>query len=292
MQLIEYLEQISVDVDAQLEQLLPCYQGTGSVLSDAMRYSVFNGGKRLRPALFCATMTALGKSYQQYLSYAAAVEMIHCYSLIHDDLPAIDDDLLRRGKPTCHVVYGEDIAILAGDALLNRAAEILTWPIAGVDPTCQMAAAREIMSNAGKMVHGQAIELAASEQTVDLELLDQIYQGKTSALFSASVLGAATLVGADEEIKLNLEQYCQALGLAFQIVDDILDIQGDEAVIGKPAGSDIKNEKRTYPLILGCEQAQKKALELALIAVNTLKVFGNKADMLRLFPEYMVKRKM
>ena len=292
MRLKEYLSQTSAIIDQELEHLLPKYEGPGSKLAESMRYSVFNGGKRLRPSLFRATLDALDKPYQPYLPFAAAVEMIHCYSLIHDDLPAMDNDELRRGKPTCHIVYGEDVAILAGDGLLNRAAEILTSPIDGVDAKDQLAAAQVVLSNSGEMVLGQAIELAANEQEVDIAVLNKIYRGKTAALFQAAVLSAATLTGADEKTKQNLKKYCFSLGLAFQIADDILDIQGDEEQIGKPAGSDIRNEKQTYPLIMGCDAAQKVAIDLAEQAVAALAGFGCRADILRLFPEYMVARNM
>ena len=173
MNLTAYLEQIAGELQQELACLLPD-TNTDSPLTAAMRYSVFNGGKRLRPALFCSTVTALGSDYHPLLPYAAAIEMIHCYSLIHDDLPAMDNDDLRRGQPTCHIVYGEDMAILAGDALLTLAAEILSRPLADIPADRQLAAAKEIMSGAGDMVKGQALEIAAANKNINIDLLTKI----------------------------------------------------------------------------------------------------------------------
>lgn len=292
MKLDDLLIQISNEVEEELDHLLPPVGGAAGLLAEAMRYSVFNGGKRLRPTLFCSTLMALGKEYRPNLSYAAALEMIHCYSLIHDDLPAMDDDQLRRGKPTCHVVYGEAMAILAGDALLSRAAEILTRPLADIPANQQMAAASQIMTDAGHMVEGQAIELTPRNGSLDQVLLEQIYEGKTAALFRAAVLGAACLAGVDEKQKEALGEYCLALGLAFQITDDILDIKGEEKLVGKPIGSDEKNGKMTFARLMGCQAAEKRAKAEADKAIAALTLFGEDAQILRLYPEFFVTRKM
>jgi geranylgeranyl diphosphate synthase, type II len=292
MKISDYLSEISQAMAAELDRLLPSAEGEAKILAEAMRYSVFNGGKRLRPALFCSTLQTLGVEPRPYLSFAAALEMIHCYSLIHDDLPAMDDDDLRRGKPTCHIVYGEAMAILAGDALLSRAAEILSRPLPDISPSSQLAAAGEIMADAGHMVRGQAIELAPRRGKTDKKLLEQIYEGKTAALFRAAVLGAAYLAGASEMQKQALGVYALALGLSFQITDDILDIKGEAALVGKPTDSDQKNEKLTYAAVFGCEDAAIAARDAAQKAKNALAVFGGNAEILRLYPDFFVTRNM
>ena len=284
-----YLQQIAAQVGQELERLLP-EENDESALAAAMRYSVFNGGKRLRPALFCSTAEALGMDYRPLLPYAAALEMIHCYSLIHDDLPAMDNDDLRRGKPTCHIVYGEDMAILAGDDLLTLASEILSRPLPEVDPARQLAAAREIMTGAGEMVRGQALEIAAGSRTIDLPLLRQIYYGKTAALFKAAVLSAAQLAGAGQRQMAELAVYCLELGLAFQIADDILDVHGDEALVGKRLGSDQKNAKITFVSLLGCEDAAQQARDAAARARQAVASWDEKAELLRLYPDFFVQR--
>ena len=289
MNLTAYLEQIAGELQQELACLLPD-TNTDSPLTAAMRYSVFNGGKRLRPALFCSTVTALGSDYHPLLPYAAAIEMIHCYSLIHDDLPAMDNDDLRRGQPTCHIVYGEDMAILAGDALLTLAAEILSRPLADIPADRQLAAAKEIMSGAGDMVKGQALEIAAANKNINIDLLTKIYRGKTAALFQAAALGAACLTGATAKQKEELTNYCLELGLAFQITDDILDIKGDEKVVGKRVGSDLKNDKLTFASIMGCDAAAIEAANSAKRAVASLASWGKEADILRAYPDFFVHR--
>lgn len=289
MVLTQYLAQIANQIQQEMERLLPAADDA-SPLAAAMRYSVFNGGKRLRPALFCSTVTALGHDYQPLLPYAAAIEMIHCYSLIHDDLPAMDNDDLRRGKATCHIVYGDDMAILAGDALLTLATEILARPLAKVSADRQLAAAREILADAGQMVVGQALEIAAADKEMNIGLLTQIYQGKTAALFKAAVLGAACLLGASEKQKADLTEYCLHLGLAFQITDDILDIKGNEDLVGKRVGSDRKNEKITFASLMGCQAAAIEAAAAAERAVKALDGWGDSAGLLRLYPAFFIQR--
>jgi len=290
MTLNEYLTVISKAVGKTLDEMLPPPEGSARLLAEAMRYSVFNGGKRLRPALFCATLEIFDRDYTPYLPYAAAIEMIHCYSLIHDDLPAMDDDLLRRGQPTCHIAFSEAMAILAGDGLLSLAGEILARPLSNVPPARQMAAAAEIMADAGHMVRGQAIELSTGDGGIDCRRLEEIYEGKTAALFRAAVMGAACLAGADARQMAALGEYSSALGLAFQITDDILDIKGQTALVGKPTGSDAKNDKLTYAALLGCEEAAIEARAAADKALTALAYFGQEAGMLRLYPGFFVSR--
>ncbi len=289
--LTKFLVQISAEIEEQLSHLLPEIKGEARVLAEAMRYSALGGGKRLRPALFCATIKAFGGDYHPYLPYAAALEMIHCYSLIHDDLPAMDDDQLRRGKPTVHIAYGEAMAILAGDSLLSLAAEILARPLPDINPRYQLAAAMEMMADAGKMVEGQAIEIISSSEIISPELLQTIYEGKTAALFKAAAKGAACLIGVTEEQQAALSQYCTWLGLAFQIADDMLDIQGEAAATGKSRGRDAKNNKQTYPAIFGCQRAEQEAQKAVREAKAALSKLNIDIDILYSFADYSISRK-
>lgn len=301
LKLADFINDTAALLEEELPALLPAEKGDARILAEAMRYSVMNGGKRLRPVLFCATMQAFGQDFRPYLPYAAAIEMIHCYSLIHDDLPAMDDDELRRGKPTCHMVYGEAMAILAGDALLSLAGEILARPLNNQPPAQQLSAMRLIMGSALHMVEGQAIELSSNdfiaeakqgENIIDTQKLQIIYEAKTSALFRAAVVGAACLCGATDAEKEQLKIYCQKLGLAFQIADDILDISGDPQLVGKSL-SDRDNNKMTYPALLGLEAARQeaqKAAQAAKDALLPLEKEHNSVNILRLFPDYFALR--
>ncbi len=275
--LVDYSNQ----VDAQLEQLLPQASGPAEALFAAMRYSVFNGGKRLRPALCFAAANAIGggNTTDNTAKVAAAVEAIHAYSLIHDDLPAMDDDDLRRGKPTCHIQFGEATAILAGDALQSLAFQQLT-ELSDLPAETRLELVSMLSRYAGcaGMVTGQAIDLAATGQALQLEQLKTMHGYKTGALIEASVLMGAIATGAANQQQLDaLKQFASAIDLAFQIQDDILDVESSTEQLGKQQGSDAANNKSTYTSILGLEQAREQAAELYQQSMSSLELFAERA---------------
>ena len=243
-----------------------------------MQYGALLGGKRLRPFLVYATGEMLRAEAASLDAPAAAVECIHAYSLIHDDLPAMDDDALRRGQPTCHIKYGEDTAILAGDALQTLAFTILAdQPMPGVSPQDRIAMISELAQASGVagMCGGQALDLAAEGQSVDLNQLEQIHRHKTGALIRAAVrLGALTAGAAGRDALPQLDIYANAIGLAFQVQDDILDVVGDTAVLGKTQGADQALGKSTYPALLGLDNARAKAQDLYREALGALEVLA------------------
>lgn len=278
MDLQEYLVKKTKLVDDALEKWLPAEDCSPELIHQAMRYSVFAGGKRLRPVLVLAACESIAGTYDRALPAACALELIHTYSLIHDDLPAMDDDDFRRGKPTSHRKFGEAIAILAGDALLTYAFELLAREslTGGVNPGAVAEIIREIAWAAGTqgMVGGQVLDLAAEGKKVDLTGLKQIHRWKTGALLTASVRVGAIIGGANPQQLDLLTGYAQALGLAFQIKDDILDVEGDTAKLGKTVGSDLANDKSTYPSILGLDQAKAMLDEQVKIALGIVDKFG------------------
>ncbi len=292
MRVDAYLKEKSALVNAALDEILPKEEGPASVLFSAMRYSVFAGGKRLRPSMFLAVCELLGKESSTYLPFACALEMIHTYSLIHDDLPAMDNDDLRRGKPTCHVQFGEDVAILAGDALLNYAFNAMLMLKGKVDAERLLAAMDEISYCAGTrgMIVGQIADLAAEGRKIDIEELRYIHRHKTGALFAGSLCSAAILLGAEEAQLAALREYAVQAGLAFQIADDILDVVGDEKTLGKPIGSDAKNEKATYVSLFGLDGARARGNEAVQKAQAALSCFGPEADLLRELAAYFMSR--
>jgi geranylgeranyl pyrophosphate synthase len=262
-------------------------------LVEAMKYSVFNGGKRIRPLLSYASALALDECCPLTDSAAAAVECIHAYSLIHDDLPAMDDDDLRRGQPTCHIAFDEATAILAGDALQALAFEWLSLDHANTDSRIQLTMLQILANASGDkgMVGGQAIDLAAVDQQLNLEQLSAMHRFKTGALIGASVkLGALSTGMAHESQLAALSDYADAIGLAFQIQDDILDVTADTGVLGKQQGADIALNKPTFVSLLGLEEARKKTDELYTHALNALSRFDYRADYLRHLAAYIVKR--
>lgn len=264
------------------------------VLKESMLYSLMAGGKRLRPVLALATYEACGKNPDTIVRYAAALEMIHTYSLIHDDLPSMDNDDLRRGKPTNHKVYGEAMAILAGDALLTEAFGLLIDTDGGkVSEGALLAAAREVALAAGVqgMVAGQAQDILSESSEIDEETLVFIHTHKTATLIKASVMLGALLAGAGEDEKAALESYGANVGLAFQIVDDILDIKGDTKELGKPAGSDERKNKMTYPALYGVGPSMARAEELITKAVAALSDFGPEAEPLRAVAMLIIERR-
>lgn len=261
------------------------------VLRESMRYSLLAGGKRLRPVLAMASYEACGGRPEDIVSCAAALEFIHTYSLIHDDLPGMDNDDIRRGKPTNHRVYGEAIAILAGDGLLTAAFNLLVES-GGASDSSLLEAVREISRAAGVrgMVGGQAQDIISENTEPDSETLQFIHRHKTGALIAASVRLGGILAGASEETMKALTIYGENIGLAFQIVDDILDVRGDSALLGKPTGSDEKKKKMTYPALYGVDASMKKAEELVGSAIEALTPLSERAEPLREIARYMLKR--
>ncbi|WP_409299191.1 polyprenyl synthetase family protein [Peribacillus sp. SCS-26] len=254
-----------------------------AALKEAMVYSLNAGGKRIRPLLVFAVLHAFGHNPDKGLKPAAAIEMIHTYSLIHDDLPSMDDDDLRRGKPTSHKVFGEANAILAGDALLTLAFQVLTeLPADEASPEAVIALIREISRAAGAegMVGGQTEDILAEGKELDLPGLQHIHENKTGKLLSASVQAGAILAGGSEAEKEHLHTFSHHIGLAFQIQDDILDIEGTEEKIGKPVGSDLNNHKNTYPGLLTLEGAKQKLSEHAGLAKQALSATGLEISLL------------
>ncbi|NLK52674.1 MAG: polyprenyl synthetase family protein [Syntrophomonadaceae bacterium] len=281
-------------INQALENYLQTEEIYPPVIHQAMRYSVFAGGKRLRPILVLAAAEVVSNRPHRALPAAVALEFIHTYSLIHDDLPAMDNDDLRRGRPTCHKVYGEAVAILAGDALLTQAFEVLSdtaFPD-GPESTIVLQVIREIAQAAGTlgMIGGQVVDLASEGQQIDLPTLTYIHQHKTGALIRAAVRSGALLGGASADELLALTGYAEAFGLAFQIADDILDVVGNEAVLGKPVGSDARNEKSTFPNLFGLERSQEMARETAEKAITCLARFGDRARFLRALTQYVLER--
>jgi geranylgeranyl pyrophosphate synthase len=263
-------------------------------LREAMAYSLLSGGKRLRPLLVLAGAETLGGHAPDALPVAVAVEAIHAYSLVHDDLPALDNDALRRGKATSHVVYGEAMAILVGDALLTLAFEALAWVEPGQDggAAVVLAIVRDLARAAGHagMVGGQVLDMAATGGPQSLGSLTRLHALKTGALLRASVVSGGRVAGADDAAVARLERYGEAVGLAFQIVDDVLDATQSTAALGKPAGSDARNQKTTFVDLLGVDRAMKRAQELIAAARDAIAPFGPAAGPLHDLADLVVRR--
>ena len=287
-------------IEAALEAVLPCVEKSteksAQRLHEAMRYSVLDGGKRVRPLLVYAAGEALGVDADFLDRPAAAIELIHAYSLIHDDLPCMDDDKLRRGKATLHIAFDEATAVLTGDALQTLAFEILSQPLHGISAKNQLKILHTLTtaSGASGMVKGQMIDLSAVGQALTENQLEIMHNHKTGALIKASVLMATYCNNADDDVLLsqreNLTNYADAIGLAFQVRDDILDIQSDTETLGKQQGADSAADKPTYPSILGMDAAKEKLYQLHQKALNSLESFGKEADLLREIAAFIVKR--
>jgi len=293
MSLTATLEQYQSQVDRALDARLPAADSDPVGLHSAMCYAVLGPGKRVRPVLVYATGQALGTALEDLDACAVAVELIHAYSLIHDDLPAMDDDDLRRGRPTCHKQFDEATAILAGDALQALAFGVIATGAAHVTADRRVDMLRELAQASGSegMAGGQAMDLAAVGRALSLAELEKMHMHKTGALIRASVrLGYLASDIDDREIADRLDQYARCVGLAFQVHDDILDVEGDTAVIGKPQGSDIDRNKPTYPNILGMAQAKQTAQDLCDEALSSLEPLGIAADTLRQLAAYIVNR--
>lgn len=264
-----------------------------SVLHEAMKYSLFAGGKRIRPILALASFEACGGDAKKIIPQAAALELIHTYSLIHDDLPAMDNDDLRRGKPTNHKMFGEAMAILAGDALLTEAFFMMTQADIKIKPSILLKALREAALAAGHngMVGGQAQDIISEDAEPDGEILEFIHLHKTAALIKSSVRIGPILAGSRKKQLQALTRYGENTGLAFQIIDDVLDVEGSAEELGKPVGSDSRKKKMTYPSLYGIEGARNKANELISIAIDAIGIFSSEADPLREIAGYLAKRR-
>lgn len=280
--------------DSALEHWLPAEKISPERLHQAMRYSVINGGKRVRPILVYASGKAVGVEEAQLDAPAVAIELIHAYSLVHDDLPAMDDDDLRRGQPTCHKAFDEATAILVGDALQSLAFHVVAD---GLDKSLPTGQVRDIIntlalsSGSRGMAGGQAIDLESVGKQLNIAQLENMHIHKTGALIRASVrMGALCKPGIDNASLDKLDHYAKCIGLAFQIQDDILDVESDTETLGKTQGSDIARNKPTYPALMGLEEARQMAAELVEDAVSTLQPFGEAAEPLRAIANYIINR--
>lgn len=287
----DYLQQKKQAVDSRLAQLLQTDQPRFARLYEAMNYSLLAGGKRLRPILLLATVETLGKEAAPYLDLACALECIHTYSLIHDDLPCMDDDDLRRGRATNHVVYGAGLATLAGDGLLTFAFELLARQQVEAEKLCRCIEIIARAAGPAGMVGGQAFDLASNgEMAIGREGMELLHRSKTGVIFQAAIDMAAVLADASAAEAKALDAYAQQLGLTFQITDDILDVVGDEKLLGKPVGSDEKNDKATYVTIFSLDEAKRMAQEAAAKADAALAPFGEKAWFLRQLAQSLLTR--
>src|SRR6201993_956481 len=292
MKLPDFFEEDLQVVDAALQRLLPAADATPKSIHEAMRYSVFAGGKRIRPILCLESARIFTTEIERALEPACAIEFIHTYSLIHDDLPALDNDDLRRGKPTCHKRLGEAIAILAGDGLLTLAFE--TIGAAPVHAALRVAMVTEVAKSAGTMhgmVGGQVADLEAEGKAVGAETLEYIHRAKTAALIRAAITVGAICAGAAKEDVARLRRFGETIGWAFQVTDDILDVEESSAALGKTAGKDVAQQKATYPAVFGLERSHKIAEELSTKAIAELQVYGNRAERLRTIAEFLVFRR-
>lgn len=292
-QLKEYLDRRRAEVDEALDRFVPGSDSYPPALFEAARYSLFAGGKRLRPILCMAAAEAVGGTADDVMPCACALEMIHTYSLIHDDLPAMDNDDFRRGKQTNHKVFGEGMAVLAGDALLTDAFRLLAGMFStGGHHQNLLRAIHEIAEKAGffGMIAGQVVDLDSEGKKIVPETLHYIHMHKTAALITVSLRAGAILAEAPPDRLEALTAYGENIGLAFQIVDDILNVKGDPAVMGKGTGSDGVRGKATYPALFGLEEAEKTARRLVKEALSKLEEFGDDARPLRLIARYIIER--
>jgi geranylgeranyl diphosphate synthase type II len=289
----QYLNEIRRQVDEELERLLPGAQEYPPSIHQAMRHSVFAGGKRLRPILCLESGRLFQGEEKSLVPLGCALELIHTYSLIHDDLPALDNDDLRRGKPTCHRVYGEATAILAGDALLTLAFEVLSTPgllPEGRSPRIIHELAHAIGTRGG-MVGGQVVDLEAAGRQADAATLQYIHSAKTGAFIRAAVRCGALGANAPEEDLARLTVYGAKIGLAFQIADDLLDVTGSKEELGKSVGKDGQQQKATYPAIHGLEESQRIASQLVREACAALEPYGDRAQTLHEIAHFLIARK-
>ncbi len=280
------------EVTVVLDGLLPLGDGPESRVVEAMRYTTLSGGKRIRPFLVTASADLFNVDSDSSLRVAAAVEMVHCYSLIHDDLPAMDDDELRRGKPTCHIKFDEATAILAGDALLTKAFEVLSDEKTHADSGVRAELISALAKAAGEtgMVGGQMLDLFAEDHDLKMPEITRLQRMKTGALIAASCESGAILGKASENARHVLHAYAHDVGLAFQIADDLLDVEGDEKKVGKKTGKDAVAGKATFVSLLGVERAREQAKVLADQAASHLEIFAEKGKLLKEMAHYVVNR--
>jgi geranylgeranyl diphosphate synthase type II len=291
-----YLNKKKEIVDAALERYLPKSNESQTTLHKAIRYSLFAGGKRIRPILSMAAFEAVGENGDGILPFACGLEMIHTYSLIHDDLPAVDNDDYRRGKLTCHKVFGEAIAILAGDALLTEAFQLMTRKLLPAPLPAREGLILELVNEVARaagvsgMVAGQVVDIESEGKEIDLPTLEYLHTHKTGKMILVSIKVGARLGGAKGDPLHALTQYGERIGLAFQIADDILNVEGKPDVLGKSTGSDVTRKKATYPGLLGLEESKRRAAELVERAIDALNPFGPQADPLREIARFIVAR--
>jgi len=292
MDIAAYLRECSREVDRYLDYLLPPETQPPATIHRAMRYSVFAGGKRLRPALVLAAGTSLGGDQETLMHLGSAIEMIHTYSLIHDDLPALDNDDLRRGVPTSHKVFGEAIAILAGDSLMTRCYQLLA-DLPRLSDSVRLAIVREIAHATGTidgMIGGQVVDLESEGRNISPDVLDYIHRSKTGALLTVCTRCGGIAAGADPAQLAALTEYGSKVGLAFQIMDDILDRTGSSQSLGKTAGKDLQVRKATYPALHGLEASRHRARELVAQAIEDTRSLGEPAGPLRALARFVVDR--
>ena len=292
MDINRYLSEAKAAVDQSLDRLLPAETEEPPTIHRAMRYSVFAGGKRLRPVLVLASGESAGGNRETLLHLGSAIEMMHTYSLIHDDLPALDNDDLRRGQPTCHRVFGEAIAILAGDSLMTRCYQVLS-ELPGISDSERLTIVREMAYATGTvngMIGGQVADLESEGKKVGAAMLEYIHRSKTGALLAVCPRSAALASGASPEKLERLTEFGRKIGLAFQIIDDILDLTGSSTDLGKTAGKDERVKKATYPALYGVEASRAKARELIDAGIEDLGDFGAGADPLRGLARFIVNR--
>ena len=291
----QYLDEKKSLIEKALQKFMPHASGLAGNVIESMNYSLFAGGKRLRPILCIAGAEAVGGSADDVLAVACALELIHTYSLIHDDLPVMDNDDYRRGKPTNHKVFGEAVALLAGDGLLALSFNLMAR--LGLERNVEKAVLLQTMdlisTAAGYkgMVGGQTVDISYEGKDSDPAVVEYIHRHKTGALMAAAVTSGAILAGGSEEEARSLNRYGQQIGLAFQIADDILNIEGDSDILGKGIGSDKKRGKMTYPAVFGITESKRIQEELIDHAIEALKGFDDKADPLRDIARYIIKRK-
>ena len=294
IELKSYFKQKNLIINASLEKMIQGSQSSPTLVK-AMRYSLMAGGKRIRPVLCLAACEAVGGLPEDALTAACALEMIHTYSLIHDDLPAMDDDELRRGKATCHIAFDEATAILAGDALLTLAFEVLSSVTLADDKqaTQWLRVIRLISQAAGfrGMVQGQMLDIASESLDLTADELETMHRLKTGALIETSLACGALLGGADQRQKDLLDRYARKIGLAFQVADDLLNVEGNPELMGKSTGTDNLREKSTYPSVLGIQASREFAEKLVQESLHVIETFDKQADPLRSIARYIIERK-
>lgn len=293
MEFKQTLKQRANQVESLLKEYMPSEEGYQKTIMESMNYSLSAGGKRLRPILTMEACKVVGGNVEDAIPFAMAIEMIHTYSLIHDDLPALDNDDLRRGKKTNHIVYGEDMAILAGDALLNYAFEVmLSNSIDKENPNKYLKAINEIVKTSGiyGMIGGQVVDIQSENKQISKEMLDYIHNNKTAAIIIGCMRAGAIIGDATQEQLEKITKYAKNIGLSFQIVDDILDIVGDESKLGKKVGSDIENHKSTYPSLIGLDESKNIAYELIQEAKESINSINKETKFLSDLADYIIDR--